>query len=376
MEATMTLTRPALLCLLALGTRPTTGHKGRPASAAPPGVAQRFALDSFVLAQLVYDSILFHGEKPIRSMPTGLDVMAAFGNDEAVPLLRPELDRFHYAANLVAARRLVDAEPPSHWRASAYATWLDALRTLDDVPASASFPHAMQSEAWRRKQLQTQVASWAELRHDTVLYLKQSYTVVTECEYPAGYVKPYPELFARLRALAGAYSSRLRGTSGAGYRPFFDNFAARMGDLEKLARKELRAEPFTADETAFLKKTIDIRGGGSGPPRYDGWYPQLFAGGESDKWSPVVADVHTDPDMGRALEVAVGDTNFLAVAIDNQKDTAVYVGPAYSHYELQQPVNDRLTNETWEKLIQQGKAPPRPAWTRPFQAPAVGRDLR
>jgi hypothetical protein len=382
-EARVTAMGPAVAAVF--------GHRGqirgqvvasnpeKPEQTPPPQVfqvfGQRFGLDSFVLAQLVYDSILFHGDKQIRTMPTGLDVMAAFGNDEAVPLLRPELDRFHYAANLVAARRLVEAEPASHWRASAYATWLDALRTLDDVPASATFPHAMRSEAWRRKQLQTQLASWAELRHDTILYLKQSYTAVAACEYPAGYVEPYPELFARLRALATEYSSRLRGTAGANYGKFFDNFAARMGDLEKLARKELRAQPFTADETAFLKKTIDIRGGGSGPPRYDGWYPQLFAGGQSAKWSPVVADVHTDAETGRALEAAVGDSNFLVVAIDNQKDTAVYVGPAYSYYELHQPVTERLTNEAWEQLIEQGKAPPRPAWTRPFQPRAVARDL-
>ena len=53
---------------------------------------QRFLLDSFVLSQVVYDSIIYGGEKQERWMPSGLDAMAALGNDEAVRLLEPELN--------------------------------------------------------------------------------------------------------------------------------------------------------------------------------------------------------------------------------------------------------------------------------------------
>jgi hypothetical protein len=159
-------------------------------------------------------------------------------------------------------------------------------------------------------------------------------------------------LFARLRLLAQQLELHLKDVDKY-HSAFWSQFAARMTDLEKLARKELKAEPFTKEEAAFLKKTIDARGGGSGMPRYDGWYPQLFAGGSPDKWEPVVADVHTDPDSEQALQEAVGDANFLVVAIDNQKDTAVYVGPAYSYYEFRSPLSQRMTNEAWEKLIQQ-----------------------
>ena len=56
----------------------------------------------------------------------------------------------------------------------------------------------MRRTAYQRKQLQTQLASWAELRHDTVLYGKQSYSMGILCEYPEGYVEPYPEFFARI----------------------------------------------------------------------------------------------------------------------------------------------------------------------------------
>ena len=164
---------------------------------------QRFVLDSFLLAQVVFDSIVFKGEKIERTMPSGLDVMAALGNDEAMRLLGPELERHPYAANLLAARRVVEAHAPEHWSDNAYMIWLDSLRTLDDVPeAGARFPEVMRRTPWRRKQLQAQLGSWAELRHDTILYAAQSYTAGAECEYPEGFVEPYPVLFMRLRLLA------------------------------------------------------------------------------------------------------------------------------------------------------------------------------
>src|SRR6185295_19237695 len=93
------------------------------------------------------------------------------------------------------------------------------------------------------------------------------------------------------------------------YVQFFKQMSETVGTLETLAKKELAGEPFTDAEKLFIKKTVDRRGGGSGPPRYDGWYPDLFIDrGECAEWAPVVADVHTDPDSASCLQAAVGDT--------------------------------------------------------------------
>jgi hypothetical protein len=83
-----------------------------------------------------------------------------------------------------------------------------------------------------------------------------------------------------------------------------------------------------------------------------------------------VADVHTDPDSQSCLEVAVGDAMFGVIAIDNDKDRMVYVGPLYSYYEFRQNVEKRLTDPEWQQMIANGKLPPRPEWTKDFVAPA------
>jgi hypothetical protein len=345
----------------------------------PPAVfqvfGQRFVVDSFVLSNVVFDSILYQGQKVERMMPSGLDVAAALGNSEAARLLEGELTSYPYAANLWAATQWVETLPESTWSQSVYNTWLSALRELDtDVTAVENMPQAMQGLPWQRKQLQTQLASWAELRHDTVLYVQQSYTAYPSCEYPAGYVEPYPAVYAAVQRFTGATADALRAPrfpsapdSAAAMQKHLD-FLARMGEivgtLEKLAEKELAGRSFTPGEAAFLKKVIDRRGGGSGPPRYDGWYPELFRTGGmgASEWSPEVADVHTDPASQQVLSVATGDADYLVMAIDNEGDTRIFVGPAYSYYEFPWSANSRLTDAEWQRVLMSEQAPARPAW--------------
>ena len=196
---------------------------------------QRFVVDSFVLSKVVFDAIHFGGEPQMRVMPTGLDVMAALGNDEAVALLEPELRTYNYAANLLASREVVEARPPEAWNASLYDVWLSALAKLDDVPPDAAFPQAMRSRAWQRKQLQTQLASWSELRHDTVLYAKQSSSSLASCEYPTGYVEPYPAFYARVALFAEQTKQRLAemNISTPHLIEFLDRFATNVRKLER-----------------------------------------------------------------------------------------------------------------------------------------------
>ena len=154
--------------------------------------------------------------------------------------------------------------------------------------------------------------------------------------------------------------------SNARLAKFLDRFATIIRKLERLAQKELAGQPFDAEEKAFLKNAIKLEStshGCGGPPShvYSGWYPELIYG-SPDAWLPTVADVHTDPNSGKVLEVGVGNVDLLVAAIDNGEDRAAYVGPVYTYYEF--PSAERLTDEAWRAKIQSGKLPARPKWIR------------
>lgn len=346
---------------------------------------QRFILDSFVMSKVVYDDIIYKGVKQERRMPTGLDVMAVFGNELATRLLAlpgGEIVKWNYAGNIAALTDVVAAWSTAHWQDSLYNLWLDGLRSLNTLPTGKQVPEVMKRDVWDVKMLQTQLASWAQLRHDTILYAKQSYTASVGCLYPRGFVEPYPAFYQKLQTFAAEAGKRLKalGPSLQGgnvnqYVGYFESFAATMGKLGKMAEKELAGDPFSAAEDEFLGNLIEkkMTGGGYAPePDWSGWYIDLiYAGfiGDEDsaiEWKPTIADVHTDPDAGTVLEVGTGNVDILVAAIDNEGDKAIHAGPSFSYYEFQHPAENRLTDEEWTLLVGGSKAPSRPSWVTPF----------
>jgi hypothetical protein len=167
---------------------------GRPAALAPSfsPFGQRFVIDSEVFSHLVYDR-LPPGAGPARLMPRPLDVAyTVFGNERAKPLLRQEIQQFEALDRaLEVERTAIDQVTEPAWHDNLYNSWLFALRTLSPGSSRESaLPAVARSEAWATRILNTQLASWAELRHDTVLYAKQSYTTSLGCSYPDAYVEP------------------------------------------------------------------------------------------------------------------------------------------------------------------------------------------
>jgi hypothetical protein len=361
-------------------------------------LGQKFVVDSWVTGKVVFDDIIWNGEKVIRRVPSGLDVaFAALGNNHVVPDLVERIengshrfrDRKPYQHNLAAVRNVIDGANPKIWDETIYTSWLKSLRTLTQ-PSDAPLPEAMRTREWAMKQTNTQMASWAQLRHDTILYVKQSYTMRALCYYPAGFVEPVVPFWAQMAAMARRSADLLDQTpfpatvhvTKARQVNYFRNFAAQMERLKAVAEKQLRQKELTADERKVLEDVMQIghqSDGGSGTrPKYTGWYPALFYRGPEDcmKWDALVADVHTDVpslvvhgDPGCVLHQGVGGVDLMVIAIDNGKDRVAYVGPTLSHFEFEMPGVARKTDAEWKADLIGGRCPPRPEWTRGYLVP-------
>ena len=353
-------------------------------------LGQRFAIGSYVMSNLVYDSLIVDGRPVERALPSPLDVMAALGNDRAVTHLADELKTYGYEGHLAALRQQVDGLSPSFWTAPVYNQWLRLIRALNAPTTAGTYPQAMRTAAWADKVLHTQLASWAQLRHDNSLYVKQSVTAMAVCEYPAGYVEPYPEFYAALYALADADRGMLAQldvdgleTGAAEVRDraaaYFERILPIAERLGVMAGKELRLEPFNAEEEAFLKGIVArqlVEGGCAGPiEQWDGWYPDLFYAGDGNP--ALIADVHTnpnnDPSSGlfppRVLHAATGPAVPIFLIVDTDEGPTLYVGPAFTYFEVIEegypPV--RLTDEDWRGRLSADPYPAAPAWTTSFR---------
>jgi Protein of unknown function (DUF3160) len=120
-----------------------------------------------------------------------------------------------------------------------------------------------------------------------------------------------------------------------------------------------------------------VKSDGGRPPRYEGWYFDLFYRGreDGDRADALVADVHTNVpdrlvgDRGCVLHQAVGNVDLLLIAVDNGKDRMIYAGPVLSHYEFEVPGVSRKSDSEWQQDLAKGQAPPRPGWTRTYLVP-------
>jgi len=336
---------------------------------------QRYTVDSHVFVNVTYDRV------EARLMPDPLDVaFAALGNNAALPILSSELAaNASYAQGLAKSRTLVDAHEADYWEGSAYTEWLAALRALSPAaPESDAFmPAVTQTTAWQHRILSTQLASWAELRHDTILYVKQSYTVGTTCEFPDAYVDPYPELYARLNRLAQRVvevldtlpesASGIRSTAQA----WATNFEGAMEKLELMAENQKTGTAHSQELLDFINDAVtwDEEMGCGTPVRTNlsGWYFKLYLNqGQSLEYDPVVADVHTQPtdgggaDVGRILHVGTGSPRLMVVTVDTCDGPRAYAGLA-SSYGMRITENwERYTDDEWQIAI--GGGFPDVAW--------------
>ena len=231
----------------------------------PPAFAffgQRFTVDSHVFSNVVYDHIVKDGQKLYRRLPSPLDVLFVLGNSQVLPHLLGELTDWQYQGNLHTLRFLVDWYDESFWSSNAYNLWLSALRGMNEPTTGAIYPEPMRTPAWRDRVMNTQLASWAQLRHDTLLYVKQSYTGGAGCDYPDGWVDAYPALWKALGDMADPIALAVQGTPAATQvGPFLENWKTVMGTLQVIAQKELDGSSLSEDEKDFLHSVLYGHGG-------------------------------------------------------------------------------------------------------------------
>lgn len=319
---------------------------------------QRYAFDSEVLGLMVFPSV---GPNPTgnnRYMPKGLDIAAVFGSPAAYRVLCEQGDTNYNKYNDIyqmLRERLEDFDQKT-WNTTLYNSWLYCLYLIVQ-PRGEGYPDFMNTEAWEYHCASNFLSSWAALRHDNILYVKQSYTMEAGCapngyEDPppppsAGFVEPVPEVYAQVSGVLLMLQSGLReyGYLDDEMEWRFDRAVLLMERIQEIAEKELAGEQLSESDADFLKYfSISLK--------------NVISGGEDiaeGLETSLIADVHTDQNSSSVLEVASGNLD-LAVIVYQRPDGYIEaaVGPVLSYYEFTSPMNNRLTDEKWREMIKDG----------------------
>lgn len=345
---------------------------------------QRYMPDSEVLQEMVdYEST-----PTLRDVPKGLDILASIGISSAERILIQELKEQEkwnkYTSNLEQMKKRMGE---IDWNQTVANKWIAALKDVNSK--NAQYPKFMLSPQWDKKNLNTALASWAELKHDAILYAKQP--MGAECggggppePYVKGYVEPNIAYWTKAIELIDATMDVLKrfdlvtekGTTAATDLREQAEFLLNCSKKE-LAGKNLTEQEYRQIETigsTFENITLNLI---KEPDQFlMGWGNVNGA----DKKISVVADVYTansynNPDKSVLYE-AVGPAHEIYVVVELDGYLYLTRGAVFSYREFQEDIAaPRKTDEEWQQELQTQPDKGIPNWMKEIIVPLGGKSL-
>jgi len=321
--------------------------------------------------RFTYDSLVHEKVSPPRLMSRdivrGLDIMKAFGSKTAEALLQqsdyPKMEGLKDV--LDSFEKDFAAYDKDFWNQTYYNQMLYQIKTLATFEQGAGF-YFTETPAWNIKSQITAHATWAELRHDTILYVKQTMaeragdgdfepTFRTEpLPKPVHYIEP------NLPFWEGSLVSVIKLMAVYEYYDLLNDESSFT--LESLVNMYKRIIDIVKNEAANLPVSSEDLD----------WIPTISTalsrlvlvhnnnGYINDKdllKMACIADVFTNNELGVCLEVGVGTPVRLYVPLnDSQGGKRIAIGYSFKYVEFLQPSNDRMTDESWKQIVYKGDA--------------------
>jgi len=319
-----------------------------------------------------------------RLLPSGLDLAAVLGNGFAEKLLESDYKKYPHLRKVIDNLKSNYNENGkkqtntiyNHWINSIAVQWADTLNSTNGIGDRA---------IWQTKRLQTGFATWATLRHATILVNERTSAECGEGGFeeilmraPRGYVEPDPNTFATIADLfetAMKYVSKgtekstdiKEESSDNGDRSLYDGIIKRLKEaaneariFQKMAEKERRSETLTNEEN---EKILYVAGTAE--------HLFLVFNSLSNK---DYALSNPDP-IAKIADVAGGNMvykiPYLMSAVGNTMEWNYTVpffgrhqivkGSIYSYYEFSSEKS--LTDQEWREKVKTKEILP---WIKPF----------
>ena len=226
-------------------------------------------------------------------------------------------------------------------------------------------PRFAKTPEYADARLNSALVGFGQLRHAYILLAGQGYDAYG-CEIPDGYVEPHVPAWDALAAHVDVLARRGLPVK---------RLAEVVGILARLARRETQGLALTEPERRWLGMVAEnVPSGGYGgdsgqPPKWTGWYFDLFADREkgAERPSLFVADYFTLTNAEQVL-YAGGDGPRLGLfVVDVGGAPRVMVGPVAKGYETAQPLaGPRLTDRAALAVPEAEKRAP---WRASYAAP-------
>ena len=323
----------------------------------------------------------------LRPCPKGLDWMAVMGLPGAERILIDELKETQrwtgFPKALTTARKRAAT---TQWEACVANQWMYTLQSLGDT--ARSLPYFMQSPQWQKKNLNTALASWAELKHDAILYAKQP--MLAECgdggpEPPVvkGYVEPNVKFWEKAIALVTRMDKVLTtyNLQTEKAKAVYERIKEMAEFCRDISKKELNGGKITDEEYNQIEiigstvENISLELVSEDNEMLQGWSDVV----STDKKVAVVADVFTASGENVAIDnkcvlyEGVGPAYEIYVVVEIDGSLYLTRGAVLSYREFTRLLSDpRMTDEEWQEELKKSPTGGTPSWMNEIIAPVKG----
>ena len=323
----------------------------------------------------------------LRPCPKGLDWMAVMGLPGAERILIDELKETQrwtgFPKALTTARKKAAT---TQWEACVANQWMYTLQSLGDT--AQSLPYFMHSPQWQKKNLNTALASWAELKHDAILYAKQP--MLAECgdggpEPPVvkGYVEPNVKFWEKAIALVTRMDKVLTtyNLQTEKAKAVYERIKEMAEFCRDISKKELNGGKITDEEYNQIEiigstvENISLELVSEDNQMLQGWSDVV----STDKKVAVVADVFTAGGENVAIDdkcvlyEGVGPAYEIYVVVEIDGSLYLTRGSVFSYREFTRLMSDpRMTDEEWQEELKKSPTGGTPSWMKEIIAPVKG----
>ena len=325
------------------------------------GINFAFFPQKAILDNIFAQNLLDISQNSKRPVYSGKDIAATFGNEYAEELVKA--DPYNkiweeFPERFEKGKKIAKEITSNDYAKSMARLQIFAINGFNEMKKDG-FPTFMKSEGWKAKELNTYLASWAQLKHDTLLYAKQAGAECGgfEAEQPVGYVEPSIEVYSRLNFAIKILKDKISTMNILSER--------QMGAIDKLedfndfliacSKKELAGEDLSQEEI----DRINLIGGEVEDIYLDIYevdpddYESYFALDEKDRVT--VADLmrtttnQANVPADKILEVGSGFPRTIYVVYNVNGELRIGCGAIMTYYEFLS--DERLDDDQFSKMI-------------------------
>ncbi len=332
--------------------------------------SQRTVLDQVIFQQLVTPKV--EGKMTI----TALELPAVLGNAEAQSLVNEKEFAMRQAYStqfdtmVEKGPSLLDQEKDK----TIFASWLNMIDPLLKI-VDPGYPYFMQTDAYSYLRLNTYMASFAQLKHDTILYAKMGAAEMGGPEIiredilldDRGYVVPEVQVYYRIHQVLSKLKAGLESYQffPPSLEESYTQFQQLTNQLVIMSKKILEGLPLSPEEYELIRFI--------GGDLEHFWDETLIAkDAYMDKTlalqannSQMIADIFSMPST--VLEVATGFIHPIYVLFELDGKVRIGRGGVMSYYEFES--EERLNDDQWREKLRDQNPQPHPEWTHHFLIP-------